>query len=394
MFALFPSLFSLLLVLAAGRLQQVPAASFVTTLGRDTVALETFRRTPSRLDGDILLRAPHTVRYHYAIELRPDGSTARSVVDFTQPGIDNAPRNRTTITLAGDTARIELDTSGVQQSFKRAVPRGTAPELMSGFNSDYGLYISLGMYEPIVARVATPPNDTDRIAVIGAVGGQPGTKWLVRRAGSTVDVDYFKVGWTHLAVGAGGRIEGADATETTEKTRSARTAPINIDSAAREFVRRDRAGKAFGVSSPPDSVRAVIGGARISIDYSSPRKRGREILGTTVRYDRVWRTGANAATVLTTSRPVTIGGFALAAGTYSLWTVPGRDRTDLIINSDHGQWGTDYDPGKDIARLPMTTTHFPQIAESFRIDVTSSGSAGELRLRWDDFLWTIPIAVH
>ncbi len=90
---------------SSGRQQQLPPGTgFVTTLGRDTVALERFRRTASRLDGDILLRAPRTVRYHYAIELRPDGSASRSVVDFTQPGVDNAPRNRTTITFSGDSA--------------------------------------------------------------------------------------------------------------------------------------------------------------------------------------------------------------------------------------------------------------------------------------------------
>jgi len=383
---------SLLLLPARVPPQQGSAAGFVTVLGRDTVALESFRRSASRLDGDILLRAPRTVRYHYAIEFRPDGGVSRSVVDFTLPGADMLPRNRTAITFSGDSVRVDVDTAGVQQTFRRAVPRGTAPELMSGFDSDYGLYISLGMYESILARLRSPVNDTAKIPVIGAVGGQPGTKLIVRRSDTLVDVDYFKILWTHLAVNASGQIDGADATETTEKTRSIRTAPINIDSAAREYVRRDRGGKAFGVASPPDSARAQLGSASIRISYSSPRKRGREILGTTVRYDRVWRTGANAATVLTVDRPVRIGGFSLPAGAYSLWTVPSRDGAALIINRETGQWGTNYDSAKDVAKLPMHVSRGRPVQENFRISVSASGNTGELQLEWDDFVWSIPIS--
>jgi hypothetical protein len=356
--------------------------------------LESFRRTSSRLDGDILLRAPRTIRYHYDVTFRPDGGVSRSVVDLMVPGVDNAPRNRTTISFAGDSARVEVDTGGVQQTFQRAAPHGTSPELMSGFGSDYGLYISLGLYESIFAHVSSPPKDTARIPVISAVGGVPGIKLIVRRSPALIDVDYFKILWTHIAINATGQIEGADATETTEKTRSVRTAPINIDSASKEFVRRDRAGKAFGVASPPDSVRTRVGSVSVAINYSSPRKRGRAILGATVPYDRVWRTGANAATVLAIDHPITIGGHALPAGMYTLWTVPARDGVLLVINSEYGQWGTDHDSAKDLVRLPMTVSRSQVVQENFAITVSSDGSNGELRMRWDDFVWSIPISVH
>jgi Protein of unknown function (DUF2911) len=328
------------------------------------------------------------------MDLRPDGMVSRSVVDLMPLGADNAPRNRTPITFVGDSARVDVDTSGVQQAFRRAAPRGTAPELMSGFDSDYGLYISLGMYQSILSHLVASANDTTRIPVISAVGGQPGMKLIVRRSATLIDVDYFKVLWTHIAVNSSGQIEGADATETTEKTRSARTAPINIDSAAKEFLRRDRAGKAFGVSSPADSVRTRLGPASIAIDYSSPRKRGREILGTTVLYNKVWRTGANAATVLTVDRTVTIGGFPLPAGTYSLWTVPGRDGAELVINAQHGQWGTDYDSARDVVRLPMKVSRSQPAQANFTITLSANGSDGELRMQWDDFVWSIPVSVR
>ncbi|HEY4320944.1 MAG TPA: DUF2911 domain-containing protein [Gemmatimonadales bacterium] len=377
---------------STAELQQPVAASFVTTLGHDTIAVETYHRNGTRLDGDIVLRAPQTVRYHYAVTMRPDGTVARAVTDFSIPANANAPRNRTTITFAKDSATVDVDTAGIIGTVKRSAPYGTAPELMSGFASDYGLYISLGLYEPIIARLKTPIGDTTRVPIIGAVGGQRDTKFLVRRSPALVDVDYFKSPlWTHLAVNSAGVIDGADATQTTEKTRSVRTGPINIDSVAKDFLRRDHAGKAFGVSSPAAIARGKIGDATVTINYNSPRKRGREILGATVPYDQVWRTGADAATVLTTDHAITIGGHQLAAGKYTLWTKPSRTGALLVINAQVGQWGTDYDSGKDIVRLPMKAERVPT-AENFAITVSGSGNKGELQMAWDDFRWSIPVS--
>jgi Protein of unknown function (DUF2911) len=393
------ALISLVLALIAPsavpqRQQQPDGAAFVTTLGRDTIALESYRRTAARLDGDILLRVPRTVRYHYAFTFRPDGGISRSVVDLTPLSAGGAPAIRTSIAFVGDSARVDIDSAGAQQTITRAIRHGTVPELMSGFGSDYGLYISLGMYESLFTHLTAPVNDTTTFPVIGAVGGQPGSKLIVRRSPTLIDVDYFKILWTHVAVNANGRVEGADATETTERTRSTRTAPINIDSAAKEFIRRDRAGKAFGISSPADSVRARLGTAAITIDYSSPRKRGRDILGTTVLYDRVWRTGANAATVLTVNQLMTIGGYSLPAGVYTLWTLPTKGGVQLVINGQHGQWGTDYDPTKDVVRLPMKEVRGQPVQENFTITLAATGNAGELRMQWDDFVWSIPMSVR
>ncbi len=374
-----------------GIAQRGDGGAFVTVLGRDTVAIESFELGAARLDGDILLRAPRTVRYHYAMTLRADGSVARSEVEFI-PLTDNLPRRKTTITFTADSARVDFDSAGAVRTVRHAVPRGTTPELMSGFNSDYGLYISLGMYESILAHSGA--SDSSVVPVIGAISGEPGRKILVRRSPTVVDVDYFKILWTHFAVNSARQIQSADATETTEKTRSVRIGAVNIDSAAKEFVRRDRSGKSFGVSSPPDSVRTHIGGTTIAIDYNSPRKRAREILGTTVPYDRVWRTGADAATVLTVNRALTIGGYVLPAGKYTLWTVPSKGGAELVINSQHGQWGTDYDPATDLVHLPLRTAKAAAPQENFTIGITGSGSDGELTLQWDDFIWSIPVSAH
>jgi hypothetical protein len=151
----------------------------------------------------------------------------------------------------------------------------------------------------------------------------------------------------------------------------------------------------LGVASPNQTTRATIAGHSITIAYGSPRRRGRVILGDVVRYDRVWRTGANEATTLNTDHDLVIGGALVPAGAYSLWTLPTREgASQLILNRQHGQWGTDYDPRQDLVRIPLhvTTTNEPQ--EEFRISVENSGTITELRLSWDRFVWSVPLALR
>ncbi len=367
-------------------------AALVTTLGRDTVAIETYQRTPLHLQGDILLRAPRTVRYHYVITYRPDGGLARSVVDLTTPGMNNGPEMRTTITVSGDSALVEIDSSGVATTSKHAVAPNVMPGLMTGFGSDYGLYISFGMYQAIAATLGPALDVVVDEPVIDAATGALRTKHIVRRSTTDVDVDYFRIAWTHLTVDGEGRIERADASATTEKTHSVRTGPINIDSAVAVFTQRDRAGKSVGVLSPSVFVTGRVGSASVMIQYSSPRRRGREILGATVPFGQVWRTGANAATELIVNQPVTVGGRRIPAGTYTLWTIPERDRATLIINGQHGQWGTNYDSTRDIARVPMRVERGQPVQEDFTIAVVGTDSGAKLRMAWGDFVWTVDLS--
>ena len=371
------------------------SATIVTTIGQDTVALERYELTPGHLVGDILLRAPRTIRYHYAIDFRRDGGLSRSVLDLSEPGVDDAPHIRTTIAVEGTAARVTVDSSGVSQSATRTVSPSVMPGLMTGFGSDYGLYISFGMYQGIAATLGPERNEVVDVPVIDAANGSLRTKHLVRKSATDVDVDYFRIAWTHLTVDDRGRIERADASGTTEKTHSVRSGPVNIDSAEKVFAQRDRAGASLGQLSPQARATAQLGSARITVRYNSPRRRGRQILGTTIPFGAVWRTGANAATELIVDQPVTIGGRRIPAGTYTLWTIPeGPDRATLIINGQHGQWGTNYDPSQDVARTAMQVKRGQPVQEDFVISLSGSGSTGQLRMAWDDFVWTVPVTVR
>jgi hypothetical protein len=152
-----------------------------------------------------------------------------------------------------------------------------------------------------------------------------------------------------------------------------------------------------GVSqlSPRDTARSSIGNASISIDYSRPHARGRVLLGNVIPYERVWRTGANAATQFTTSAPVRLAGIQLAAGTYTLWTIPHQNGVDLIVNGQSGQWGTEYDHSRDVGKAPMQSSVLSTPVDQFTISVGAKDARhGTLTLEWGSFRWTAPIEVR
>jgi len=363
------------LALDGNRLEtRVPAAeraAFVTTLGTDTVALERFVRSATRVEGDIVLRIPGTVRFHYIVELGRDGAPSQSVLEQTPlaaPGIE--PR-RVTFALAG----------------------GVAPVFTTGFGSSFGLYGSLGLYELLLSRVPLRVGDTTSVPIFGVTSGRSGSLRVVRRSDEDIDVAWFQIAWLHLKVDADRRIVAVDARETTEKTLTHRTDDLDIDRLADDYAARDRAGRGLGVGSPDDTVRASVGAARVRVTYGRPRRRGRDLVGGVIPYDQVWRTGANAATVMTLDKDARIGGVPLPAGVYSLWTLPTRTGVTLVVSRDYGQWGTSYDPSHDVARVPLIVSTADAPVEQFTIDVPAAGGASVLRLRWGAFVWTVPIAV-
>ena len=150
------------------------------------------------------------------------------------------------------------------------------------------------------------------------------------------------------------------------------------------------------VSSPRETVRATVGGVRVMVDYGRPSKRGRTIFAAAesrplVPYGKVWRTGANAATGLVTSGDLLVGATRLPKGSYTLYTIPSATGWQLVVNGQTGQWGTDYDQSKDVARIPMQVTSLGAPVEQFTIAVEPQGGAQSLVMRWDTVQAAVPL---
>jgi hypothetical protein len=160
--------------------------------------------------------------------------------------------------------------------------------------------------------------------------------------------------------------------------------------------------KAEEPASPPATATATIGGANISIDYSSPRVRGREgaLFGADGRISQdpnypVWRAGANAATTLHTSADIDIGGLAVPAGDYTLFVnLADPENWELIVNKQTGQWGLKYDQAQDLGRVKMEMSKPAMMVEELEYTLTDEGDKkGRLTLEWENHSASVPITV-
>ena len=143
--------------------------------------------------------------------------------------------------------------------------------------------------------------------------------------------------------------------------------------------------------SPHVRVEWDVSGATISIAYGRPFLKGR-IVGDSVEplESVVWRLGADEATTLMTDRDLMLGGVHVPAGEYTLWTVSTGDATELIINYETGQWGTEYDESLDLGRAPMTVGALDTPAEQLTLHIEDS----VLRVEWGTTVASVPIMVH
>lgn len=146
--------------------------------------------------------------------------------------------------------------------------------------------------------------------------------------------------------------------------------------------------------SPPATARATIGAKDIVIQYCAPSIRGRKIMGGLVPFNKVWRTGANAATTVVSQGDLRIGGLAVPRGTYTLYTIPSEREWTLIVNRQTGQWGTQYDESQDLGRVKMQVRSIPSPVETFVISIDPAGpNRGVLKLTWETTEASVPIAM-
>ncbi len=132
--------------------------------------------------------------------------------------------------------------------------------------------------------------------------------------------------------------------------------------------------------SPAAATEFKAAGASIKINYSAPSVKGREVWGKLVPYGEVWRTGANEATVFETDKDIKVEGKTLAAGKYSLFTVPGKDEWVIVFNKTWKQWGAyQYKAADDVLRVSVKPGA-GEMTETLKID---GGSDGTVTIKWE-----------
>lgn len=133
--------------------------------------------------------------------------------------------------------------------------------------------------------------------------------------------------------------------------------------------------------SPPDTVIGFVGKTKILIDYSRPYVKGRKIWGELVPYDKIWRTGANEATVFEVSKDVKIEGQTLPAGKYALFTEPGETEWRIIFNSVWDQWGVEqYKEKHNVFSVKVKPKKAPNFTEQFTFYIVNK----RVFFRWEN----------
>jgi hypothetical protein len=154
--------------------------------------------------------------------------------------------------------------------------------------------------------------------------------------------------------------------------------------------------------SPHETVGAVVDGNRVTVVYGRPYTKDpktgapRKIWGGLVPYGKVWRTGADEATLLLTQKPIMFGETTVPAGAYTLYMLPQEDGSaKLIVNKQLGQWGTQYDEKQDLARIDLKKDALEKTADQLTLAVAKNpGGGGVLKIMWEDTQFSAAFTVQ
>ena len=350
------------------------SGAFVVMLGNDTISAESFTRVGNRIEGTVVRRSPRTTVLRYVMTTGASGLPERLEYNVRTPDGAILPGGarevRVTFAPEGATTEILGDSA-----VTRSAPVTDAFPDLAGAVSHYALPIAaLRVRGADSATFTSYTPGAPRGSAIPVARRDANRYWLYS-FGSPIEI----------TVDDAGRVHRVDATRTTVRIRAERQAAVDVPALARAFGARERMAGALGALSPRDSTVATVGGARLVVDYSRPSARGRSIWGSRgVLGDSIWRTGANAATRLITTAPITIGGRRLEAGTYVVTTLTIPGRYHLILSQG----------GNEVVRVPMQTVKLDPHVERFTILVEPTGDrAGTLRLRWADVELNAPFEV-
>ena len=146
-------------------------------------------------------------------------------------------------------------------------------------------------------------------------------------------------------------------------------------------------------SSPTQTVKQDFGMGTVEIIYSRPNAKGRKVYGDLVPYNKLWRTGANAATKITFTDAVEAGGKKIDTGTYVLYTIPGFDMWEIILNKGVSNWGIDgYKEGQDVIRFKTVPQKMRTNYETFTMEFANiKPESCDLQIMWEKTVVTIPV---
>jgi hypothetical protein len=381
------TLLILLALLPAATCDREPSTTygFVATLGNDTTSVERITRTGNHIVSDAVGRSPLVVHRHWEADLAPDGTITNWNMQtrFANPPAGNGELHHR-MTVTGNSVRLVRVADGDSSDVTYQKPYAVVVPWNAFLYGSYEVLFNAAGNHPDSAHIG-------HYFFEGWDEGHIGYARVRRLGGGKYSISSTGLAGSGIAqLDDSGRMLSYSGEGTTYKQEVKRIDVVpDIDALTARFAADEKAKGAARALSVRDTSRANVGGADVAIEYSRPLARGRKLVGGLIPYDQVWRTGANAATHITVSAPVQLGGVNLDKGTYTLWTLPTTNDVKLIINRQTGQWGTGYASQHDIARVAMQVDTLTGNVERFTIRVDSATQ--HLVMEWGDFRWSVPI---
>lgn len=344
--------------------------AFVVMLGKDTVAIEKYARSATKLTGEMASRfgaAGNRLSYDVTLgaDGRPVAATYRARPLSGTPAA--AQPREVRLTFVGDSVRREAVFTDSTNVRMLPAAHGTAFQ-----------YPAFGMLELVFAELRKSKAPSLSVSSVGTGGNNPGTLTFTAAGGDTIRGAFGGGAIITFRADANGKLLASDALSTTQKTTStSSTGSLDFDGIAGRMTPLG-ALSARGVAT--GSFRQSV----VFVNYGRPQVRGRTVWGgLLVPPDTIWRLGANEATHLATSRELTFGSVVVPPGLYTLWLFNATGGPQLVINKQVGQWGTSYDPAQDLGRIPLTMTATPEHVEDFTITLRNVAQGrGALEFAW------------
>ncbi len=145
--------------------------------------------------------------------------------------------------------------------------------------------------------------------------------------------------------------------------------------------------------SPTQTIKQDFALSSIEIVYSRPNMKGRVVFGDLAPYGKLWRTGANNATKITFGEDVNVGGVAVKAGSYVIYTIPNKDEWEVILNKGINNWGIDgYQATDDVAKFKVKPMTLPMNIETFTMSIGNvMPASADIQIMWEKTAVSFPV---
>ncbi len=287
------------------------------------------------------------------------------------------PNQETTITTTQDSTFIKVQEGGLASRTKYS---GASIVANDGGIISFYLFPYWGFYAPNTL------NDSLVGTQLSATTGGKRKFVIMRKSENSLIAGSSLMGCIALLLDKNNKLESMDGTGSSLNITGIVIRNLDFDSLTKAQIDRQMKYGIMPARNTRDTVIYKNAKIKMTIHYSQPSVRSRKIFGVVVPWNRFWRAGANDATEITLSAPLSFNGQRLDSGRYTMFVLPKEapEQWTLMFNKKTGIWGTDYEPSFDALRVPMKKEVLSSLVEKLKFSITPTPEGGIMSIEWEN----------